>query len=110
MYTPVCSYIHIYYKMRIMPAYVNMLIQYVNPGRIQKIDSLFYYAPGENYLTFARTNFRPLFLSDVLANMTDAQKILAKEKCGDNKECIFDFAVTGMWIRVLIAVSVFVRV
>ena len=85
-----------------MPAYVNVRIQYVYPGRIQKIDSLFYYAPGENYLTYARTNFRPLFLSDVLANMTDAQKILANQKCGDNKECIFDFAVTGVCIVIAI--------
>ncbi|KAK2181108.1 hypothetical protein NP493_410g01020 [Ridgeia piscesae] len=63
--------------------------------RIQKIDSIFYYAPGEGYSTFAHTEFKPLFLEDVLANMTDAQLQRAKQTCGDNKECLFDFAVTG---------------
>ena len=59
------------------------------------IDSLFYYAPGESYWTFARTEFQPLFLEDVLANMTTAQRTKAEETCEDNKECLFDFAVTG---------------
>ncbi|KAI0237078.1 Mucin-like protein [Lamellibrachia satsuma] len=63
--------------------------------RIQKIDSLFYYAPGESYSTYAHTEFQPLFLEDVLANMTTAQRTKAEQTCGDNKECLFDFAVTG---------------
>ena len=59
------------------------------------IDSLFYYAPGESYSTFARTEFQPLFLEDVLNVMTPEQRTKAKQTCGDNKECIFDFIVTG---------------
>ncbi|KAK2162840.1 hypothetical protein NP493_1501g01086 [Ridgeia piscesae] len=63
--------------------------------RINQVDSLFYYVNGESYLTYAHPEFKPLFLEDVTANMTDAQKAKAKRICGDNKECIFDLAITG---------------
>ena len=66
------------------------------PGRIDSLDSLFYYAPGESYLIYARTDFKPLFIEDVLRNMTTEWRTKAKETCGDNKECIFDYAVTGI--------------
>ena len=66
------------------------------PGRIQgDVDSLFHYAAGESYSTFARTGFKPLFIEDVLKNMTAAKSAEATKTCGDNKECLFDFAVTG---------------
>ncbi|KAK2161673.1 hypothetical protein NP493_1565g00035 [Ridgeia piscesae] len=54
--------------------------------RIAKIDSMFYYAPGESYATFAHTTFTPRFLEDVLANMTPSQREMAQQKCGNNKE------------------------
>ncbi|KAK2171616.1 hypothetical protein NP493_1050g00004 [Ridgeia piscesae] len=60
--------------------------------RIAKIDSLFYYAPGESYATFARTTFTPRFLEDVLANMTPSQREMAQKTCGNNKECKEDAA------------------
>ncbi|KAK2173006.1 hypothetical protein NP493_911g00016 [Ridgeia piscesae] len=63
--------------------------------RIEEIDSLFYYAPGERYATFARTAFTPRFLEDVLANMTISQRKMAHEKCGNNKDCLYDYAITG---------------
>ncbi|KAK2162836.1 hypothetical protein NP493_1501g01029 [Ridgeia piscesae] len=59
------------------------------------VDSLFYYASGESYSTFAQTDFKPLFLEDVLANMSPDEKTKATKTCGDNKECLFDFAVTA---------------
>ena len=65
------------------------------PGRILAVDSLFYYAIGEPYSTFAHKEFKPLFLEDVLNNMTAAERKKAETTCGDNKECLFDFAVTG---------------
>ncbi|KAK2190867.1 hypothetical protein NP493_66g06051 [Ridgeia piscesae] len=58
------------------------------------VDSLFYYAPDESYSTFARTGFKPLFIEDVLKNMTAAKSAEATQTCGVNKECLFDFAVT----------------
>ncbi|KAI0209335.1 hypothetical protein LSAT2_005978 [Lamellibrachia satsuma] len=63
--------------------------------RIDMISSLFYYPSGSDYNTFNIKNFTPLFLEDVLANMTTAQKTEAKKTCGENKECLFDFALTG---------------
>ncbi|KAI0225835.1 Mucin-like protein [Lamellibrachia satsuma] len=63
--------------------------------RIKSVDSLFYYSPGESYLTYARTDFKPLFIEDVLRDMTAERRTKAMETCGDNKECLFDFAVTG---------------
>ncbi|KAK2175052.1 hypothetical protein NP493_751g01001 [Ridgeia piscesae] len=63
--------------------------------RIEKIDSLFYYASGESYSTYAHTEFQPLFLEDVLNNMTESQRTAALNTCGENKECLFDLAVTG---------------
>ncbi|KAK2190863.1 hypothetical protein NP493_66g06040 [Ridgeia piscesae] len=62
--------------------------------RIDSANSLFYYAPWESYATFARAGFKPLFIEDVLRNMTAEKKTKAKETCGDNKECLFDFAIT----------------
>ena len=70
----------------------------LSPGRILAVDSLFYYASGESYSTFKNKGFKPLFLEDVLHNMTDAERANAKATCGDNKECLFDFAVTGRYI------------
>ena len=71
-------------------------IQLLSPGRILAIDSLFYYTSGESYSTFAHKEFKPLFLEDVLNNMTKEERANAEKTCGDNKECLFDFAVTGM--------------
>ena len=68
---------------------------FLRPGRIDSANSLFYYAPWESYATFARAGFKPLFIEDVLRNMTAEKKTKAKETCGDNKECLFDFAITG---------------
>ncbi|KAK2175059.1 hypothetical protein NP493_751g01026 [Ridgeia piscesae] len=63
--------------------------------RIDQVDSLFFYVKGESYLTYAHPEFKPLFLEDVTANMTDKEKANAKKICGDNKECIFDLAITA---------------
>ena len=64
-------------------------------GRILKIDSLFHYASGESFSMFENKEFKPLFLEDILKNMTKAEREKAEKTCGENKECIFDFAVTG---------------
>ena len=56
---------------------------------------MFYYAPSTSYSSYAASGFQPLFVEDVLANMTYTQRLKATETCGDNKECLFDFVVTG---------------
>ena len=67
-------------------------------GRIEELDSLFHYGPGEDYSTYAKSDFTPRFLEDVLANMTSSQRDMAHKTCGDNNECLFDFAITGLVI------------
>ncbi|KAK2160812.1 hypothetical protein NP493_1626g00009 [Ridgeia piscesae] len=73
----------------------TIFYQFGELWRILAVDSLFYYASGESYSTFVHKEFKPLFLEDVLNNMTDAERVKAKATCGENKECLFDFAVTG---------------
>ena len=57
--------------------------------------SLFYYPQGTDYNTFNILDFTPLFYEEVVGNMTPEQKAEAEKTCGDNKECIFDLAITG---------------
>ena len=64
-------------------------------GRIKSVDSIFFYAPGESYATFAHTEFKPLFLDELWNKLTVEQQEEATRICGTNKECLFDFTVTG---------------
>ena len=64
-------------------------------GRIKRADSIFKYIEGTSFETFDRSDFEPLFLQEVLANMTASQRQQAQTKCNGNQECIFDYAVTG---------------
>ncbi|KAK2167442.1 hypothetical protein NP493_1275g00055 [Ridgeia piscesae] len=63
--------------------------------RIDAASSLFYYPLGTHYSTFNILDFTPLFYEEVVGNMTPEQKAEAEKTCGDNKECIFDLAITG---------------
>ena len=64
-------------------------------GRITSAESIFHYIDGTTYQTHARVDFRPIFLSQVLSNMTTAERTMVNDKCGGNAECIFDYAVTS---------------
>ena len=66
-------------------------------GRIEKADSLFKYIDETTFETFDRKDFEPLFLQEVLKAMTAEEKIKVDEKCKGNKECIFDYAITGKY-------------
>ena len=72
-------------------------------GRIERADSIFKYTEDTTFETFDRKNFEPLFLQEVLDKMTDKQQKLVEEKCNGNNECIFDYAITGMYAVVSIA-------
>ncbi|KAK2167507.1 hypothetical protein NP493_1273g01022 [Ridgeia piscesae] len=63
--------------------------------RINMTSSLFYYPQSTDYNTFNIINFTPLFYEEVVGKMTPEEKAEAKKTCGENKECIFDLAVTG---------------
>ena len=66
-------------------------------GRIEKADSIFKYIDDTTFETFDRKDFEPLFLQEVLKNMTVEEKEKVDEKCKGNNECIFDYAITGKY-------------
>lgn len=61
-------------------------------GRVGKADSLFFYGKGESYELANNISYIPLFH---VAVMNDSSTAEAKELCGDNQECLFDFSITG---------------
>lgn len=76
--------------------YMNIKLSlFIHAGRIDLQDSLLHYPPDTDYNTFNIQDFTPLFLEEVLGNMTEAERAEAEKTCGDNRECLFDFAVTG---------------
>ncbi len=57
---------------------------------------MFTYRIGESYDRFRDLHFTPVFLDEtasLFSNSTLEQE--AKNICGENKECLFDIAVTG---------------
>ena len=58
-------------------------------------ESLFHYAENTDYNTYNIRDFTPLFLDEVLGNMTDTERTEAEKTCGENRECLFDYIVTG---------------
>lgn len=58
-------------------------------GRISEEESLFTYKDGKTYSDFQNPSFVPTFEtpSDLPEDVV--------EVCGDDKECIFDYAVSG---------------
>ena len=69
----------------------------VYTGRIERADSIFKYTEDTTFETFDRRKFEPLFLQEVLDQMTDNQRQLVEKKCNGNNECIFDYAITGKY-------------
>ena len=69
-------------------------------GRIQKKNSIFKYTEAATFESFDKKEFEPLFLQEVLSNMTDEMRTLVKEKCKGNNECIFDYAITGKYVLI----------
>ncbi|XP_061189930.1 sushi domain-containing protein 2-like [Saccostrea echinata] len=56
---------------------------------INETESLFTYEPGKSFADYHQPSFRPVFESSV----TVTEEVRAV--CGEDKECIFDFSVTG---------------
>ena len=63
---------------------------------VERNRTLFTYRSGESYDHFRDLDFTPVFLdgtASLFPNSTLEQE--AKNICGENKECLFDIAVTG---------------
>ena len=64
-------------------------------GRITMTSSLFHYPEGTDFNTYNILDFTPLFYEEVVAKMTEDEKTKAADICGENRDCIFDLAITG---------------
>jgi hypothetical protein len=65
-------------------------------GIVERSKTLFTYRIGESYDSFLDLDFTPVFLDEtasLFSNSTLEQE--ARNVCGENKECLFDIAVTG---------------
>ena len=63
------------------------------PGQITLNESIFTYEAGEGVETFSDPNHAPPFLDEILSNLMGNSTLTAV--CGDNVDCLFDFAQTG---------------
>ena len=62
-------------------------------GQITHNESIFTYGVGESVANFSNPNHVPPFLDEILSNLMGNSTLTAV--CGDNVECLFDFAQTG---------------
>lgn len=56
--------------------------------------TIFTYTNGLSYYSYNKS-YVPLFLSDGINFTNESLKIIAEEKCGNNKQCLFDISTTG---------------
>ncbi|XP_019632704.1 PREDICTED: uncharacterized protein LOC109476260 [Branchiostoma belcheri] len=63
--------------------------------QISQDESLFTYKDGESTSSFARPDFRPKFLGELRASVTDEKRAEAEALCDTNVECLFDFLSTN---------------
>lgn len=70
-------------------------------GRVEKVNSLFWYDNGTSYETLNDFDFQPTFVEDVLAAMTPDDREAADAACKNNTVCLFDFAVTGLSVSLI---------
>ena len=62
-------------------------------GQIIQDDSIFTYEMGEGVANFSDPDHLPPFLDEIQSNLT-ANSTLT-DVCGNNVECLFDYAQTG---------------
>ena len=72
---------------------VLILLLFLSLGQINEAESIFQYMPGESVSTFSDPNHVPPFLDEISQNL-EANETLTNV-CGNNMECLFDFAQTG---------------
>ena len=79
-----------------MNNYLNFWFNVHFLGIVSKNDTLFTYRGGKDYDDYVDPGFTPVFLED--AESIFLSSTLQKETkkiCGDNKQCMFDIAVSG---------------
>ena len=64
-------------------------------GQITEEESIFTYEEGESSATFAMPNHTTIFLDEVIANLTEAQREEVVQACGEDLSCQFDLLETN---------------
>ena len=57
-------------------------------------ESLFTYENGSSTETFSFPNHEPVFLDELLSNLTAEQLVTAQQTCGNDQSCLFDLLET----------------
>ena len=79
--------------MKIEYNYVVSFNMILFPGQILSPESIFTYEGNNNVTTYSDPNHVPPFLDEITSNLTGNSTLTAV--CGNNVECLFDFAQTG---------------
>ena len=62
---------------------------------VNNVTSVFTYQQGFQHSDFVDLSYTPKFIQDEIVFSNSSMEILAKEKCGENKKCLFDISVTS---------------
>ena len=73
--------------------YATVLLWSCFTGQITQSESIFTYEMDEGVANFSDPNHVPPFLDEILSNLMGNSTLT--DVCGDNVECLFDFAQTG---------------
>ena len=65
----------------------------LSTGRVQPGKSMFVHPQETAKEQLA--SFEPAFSEDVLSALSQTERSEAKRICGDNKQCLLDYAITG---------------
>ena len=63
-------------------------------GQLMQNESLFNYEDGASTATFSFPDHEPVFLDELLSNLTAEQLSTAQQTCGDDQSCLFDLLET----------------
>ena len=63
-------------------------------GQLMQNESLFNYEDGASTETFSFPSHEPIFLDELLSNLTTEQLSTAQQTCGDDQSCLFDLLET----------------
>ena len=63
-------------------------------GQLMQNESLFNYEDGASTATFSFPSHEPVFLDELLSNLTAEQLSTAQQICGDDQSCLFDLLET----------------
>ena len=73
----------------------DIFTQFGENWRASKNDTIFSYFNGETHADYNKLSYIPTFISDGIFFSNKTLEALAKQQCGENKNCLFDVSVSG---------------